>query len=83
MCMNSSVALHAKLFQGVLQAPMIFFEQNPVGKDKLHIMMFIFPGCQVLFVSSLTVFFGINDMFNDYHKTRKDSEPLFQRHWDH
>lgn len=32
MCLTSSVNLHKMLFNGVLRAPMRFFEINPVGK---------------------------------------------------
>jgi len=32
MCLNSSVKLHSMLFDGVLRAPMRFFEVNPVGR---------------------------------------------------
>jgi len=32
MCLNSSVQLHRKLFQGVLRAGMRFFELNPAGR---------------------------------------------------
>ncbi|OXA51509.1 Multidrug resistance-associated protein 4 [Folsomia candida] len=32
ICMRSSIALHLQLFYGVLRAPMLFFELNPVGR---------------------------------------------------
>ncbi|ODN02105.1 Multidrug resistance-associated protein 4 [Orchesella cincta] len=32
MCLNSSVTLHKRLFQGVLRAKMRFFELNPAGR---------------------------------------------------
>lgn len=32
ICMRSSIALHLQLFYGVLRAPMLFFELNPVGE---------------------------------------------------
>lgn len=32
-CMNSSKALHKKMFSCVLQAPMRFFDTNPSGKN--------------------------------------------------
>lgn len=32
MCMTSSVNLHNNMFQSVIRAPLLFFDQNPVGK---------------------------------------------------
>ena len=35
MCMISSINLHNRMFQCVIRAPLLFFDQNPVGNNQL------------------------------------------------
>lgn len=34
-CTNSSIKLHDKMFMGVIQSPLLFFDSNPIGNDIL------------------------------------------------
>ena len=33
MCMISSINLHNRMFQSIIRAPLLFFDQNPVGMN--------------------------------------------------
>ena len=35
VCMDASVSLHTSMFEGIIRAPMRFFEVNPVGNKKI------------------------------------------------
>ena len=39
MCMISSINLHNRMFQSIIRAPLLFFDQNPVGMDLLYFQM--------------------------------------------
>ncbi len=41
MCMISSIHLHNRMFQSIIRAPLLFFDQNPVGMNLVSFLNYI------------------------------------------